>query len=70
MVRHEYRTRRDAMAQALRERFPAAAKWGSPDYGVFFWVELPPEVDTLALLAVALEKERVIKQRAGRPLVF
>jgi 2-aminoadipate transaminase len=59
MLRHEYRTRRDAMGQALHEHFPAAAKWGSPDHGVFFWVELPPEVDALALLAVALEKERV-----------
>jgi 2-aminoadipate transaminase len=59
MLRSEYRIRRDAMAQALREHFPALAKWDSPDHGVFFWVELPPEVDTLALLAMALEKERV-----------
>jgi DNA-binding transcriptional MocR family regulator len=26
---------------------------------VFFWVELPLEIDMLALLSVALEKERV-----------
>jgi 2-aminoadipate transaminase len=55
----EYRARRDAMAQALREHFPAAAKWRTPDHGVFFWVELPGEVDTLALLSKALEQERV-----------
>ena len=59
MLRHEYRTRRDAMAQALREHFPTAAKWGTPDQGVFFWVELPHDVDTTALLANALRKERV-----------
>jgi 2-aminoadipate transaminase len=59
MLRREYRARRDAMAQALREHFPAAAKWESPDHGVFFWVDLPYKVDTLALLDSALEKERV-----------
>ena len=59
MLRHEYRARRDVMDQALREHFPPVAKWGSPDHGVFFWVELPRGVDTLALLADALEKERV-----------
>jgi 2-aminoadipate transaminase len=58
-LRREYRTRRDAMAQALREHFPMEAKWESPDHGVFFWVELPYEVNTLALLANALEQERV-----------
>ncbi len=59
MLRHEYRARRDAMAQALREHFPEAAKWLIPDQGVFFWVELPHRIDTLALLGAALEKERV-----------
>jgi 2-aminoadipate transaminase len=59
MLRHEYCVRRDAMAQALHEHFPEAAKWMIPDHGVFFWVELPREVDTLALLGTALEKEQV-----------
>ncbi|MBO0783283.1 MAG: PLP-dependent aminotransferase family protein [Ktedonobacteraceae bacterium] len=58
-LRREYRVRRDAMAQALRAHFPATAKWAIPDDGVFFWVELPPGVDTLALLVDALERERV-----------
>jgi 2-aminoadipate transaminase len=59
LLRDEYRSRRDTMAQALRESFPIEAKWVTPDHGVFFWVELPRVVDTLALLAKALEKERV-----------
>jgi 2-aminoadipate transaminase len=59
MLRHEYCVRRDAMAQALREHFPKTAKWLIPDQGVFFWVELPHRIDTLALLSAALEKERV-----------
>jgi 2-aminoadipate transaminase len=58
-LRREYRARRDAMAQVLREIFPAAAKWTIPNHGVFFWIELPSEVDTLVLLANALERERV-----------
>jgi 2-aminoadipate transaminase len=58
-LRTEYCARRDAMARALRESFPAAANWEIPDHGVFFWIELPCEVDTVALLADALEKERV-----------
>jgi 2-aminoadipate transaminase len=56
MLRQEYRARRDIMDQALREHFPAVAKWGIPDHGIFFWVELPRGVDTLALLADALEE--------------
>jgi DNA-binding transcriptional MocR family regulator len=47
------------MAQALGENFPMEAKWVTPDHGDVFWVELPHVVDTLALLAKALEKERV-----------
>ena len=47
------------MAQALREHFPEAAKWLIPGQGVFFWVELPRRIDTLALLGAAMEKERV-----------
>jgi 2-aminoadipate transaminase len=59
MLRREYYARREAMARSLREEFPTAAKWETPDDGVFFWVELPPEVDTLSLLASAMEMKRV-----------
>ena len=59
MLRHEYCVRRDAMAQALREHFPEAARWLIPDQGIFFWVELPHQRDALPLLVAALEKERV-----------
>jgi len=59
MLRREYRARRDVMAQALRESFPAEAKWEIPDHGVFFWVELPHGMDAQSLLASALKRERV-----------
>jgi 2-aminoadipate transaminase len=58
-LRYEYCSRRNIMAQALREHFPVSAKWRTPDHGVFFWIELPPELDTLALLVNALEREKV-----------
>ncbi len=50
-----YRTRRDAMLEALEEFFPPEAHWTIPEGGFFVWVELPSYVDTSALLAVALE---------------
>jgi 2-aminoadipate transaminase len=58
-LKKEYRNRRDTMALALREHFPKSVKWETPDHGVFFWVELPSEVDTMALLTNALEKASV-----------
>jgi len=59
LLKREYRSRRDTMARALCEEFPEEAKWGIPDHGIFFWVELPPEVDMMALLALALNREKV-----------
>lgn len=58
-LRREYRLRRDAMLGALREHFPAGARWETPSSGLFIWVELPEGVDTGALLEVALETEQV-----------
>lgn len=58
-LRGEYRARRDAMLRALGEHFPAGARWGVPDSGIFIWVEMPGATDTVALLRQALERERV-----------
>jgi DNA-binding transcriptional MocR family regulator len=51
----ELRARRDAMEEALRERFPSGATWTTPAGGYFFWVELPG-VDTVAALPAAAER--------------
>lgn len=59
MLKHEYNARREAMARSLREEFPESARWEIPDDGVFFWIVLPPEVDTLSLLASAMETQKV-----------
>ena len=58
-LRSHYKARRDAMAGALREHFPAASRWREPGAGFFFWVELPERIDSAALLETALEREQV-----------
>jgi 2-aminoadipate transaminase len=51
-----YRLRRDVMLEALREHFPAHARWTHPDGGFYVWVTLPRWVDTQAMLAAAVER--------------
>jgi 2-aminoadipate transaminase len=59
MLRRENGMRRDTMLRALREQFPASARWNVPTSGLFIWVELPNEIDTGELLKSAIEKEQV-----------
>ncbi|HEY5286459.1 MAG TPA: PLP-dependent aminotransferase family protein [Solirubrobacteraceae bacterium] len=54
-----YRTRRDAMLDALAEHFGPAASWTKPQGGLFIWATLPEYIDTTDLLARALESEAV-----------
>ncbi|MGB8509494.1 MAG: PLP-dependent aminotransferase family protein [Pyrinomonadaceae bacterium] len=58
-LRRAYRTRRDIMLAALAKHFPAEACWCEPRAGVFVWVEVGRPVDTVRLLGVAVETERV-----------
>ncbi len=51
-----YRSRRDAMLEALDEYFPAEATWSRPDGGLFLWATLPSYIDTTDLLARALRE--------------
>lgn len=52
-----YRSRRDAMVEAIREHFPAGTDFTPPQGGLFLWATLPGVVDTTDLLARALEKD-------------
>ena len=52
-----YRSRRDAMLDALGRHFPAAATWTEPRGGLFVWATLPPYIDTSDLLAKALRED-------------
>ncbi len=52
-----YRSRRDAMVEALERYFPAQASWTKPEGGLFIWATLPPYIDTSDLLAKALRED-------------
>ncbi|MGH2925987.1 MAG: PLP-dependent aminotransferase family protein [Solirubrobacterales bacterium] len=51
-----YRSRRDAMLEALERHFPEQATWTRPQGGLFVWATLPPYIDTSDLLAKALRE--------------
>ena len=50
-----YRSRRDAMLEALAEHFPASATWTRPTGGFYVWATLPEHLDTGSMLAAAIE---------------
>jgi DNA-binding transcriptional MocR family regulator len=52
-----YRTRRDAMLEALTEHYPADATWTHPAGGFYVWATVPSYLDTRALLAAAVERK-------------
>jgi 2-aminoadipate transaminase len=54
-IRARYKAQRDAMRAALEAHLPAGCHWNVPVGGMFFWVELPDDVDATALLPKAVE---------------
>jgi 2-aminoadipate transaminase len=55
-VRARYKAQRDAMRAALEHHLPTGCRWNVPAGGMFFWLELPENVDALALLPKAVER--------------
>jgi DNA-binding transcriptional MocR family regulator len=51
-----YRSRRDAMLEAIDEHFPDGAMWTRPAGGFYVWVTLPAWLDTRSMLAAAVER--------------
>jgi 2-aminoadipate transaminase len=51
-----YRSRRDAMLDALERFFPPQATWSRPAGGLFLWATLPEYIDTTDLLARAIRE--------------
>lgn len=49
-----YKVRRDAMLESLDQYFPTSATWTKPGGGFYVWVNLPPEIDTKALMPKAI----------------
>jgi DNA-binding transcriptional MocR family regulator len=53
-ARKSYRLKRDAMLAALAAYMPDGAHWTRPDGGLFVWLTLPEEFDSVALLQKAI----------------
>ncbi len=53
-VRALYRKRRDAMMHALDAHFTGLARWNQPEGGMFCWLALNGNIDTMALLPQAV----------------
>ena len=50
-----YREKRDYMLELLEKYMPDGVSWTHPDGGLFLWVTLPEEVDTVAMYDSALK---------------
>jgi 2-aminoadipate transaminase len=55
-IKGEYKARRDLMIEAIRNEFPAEAKWYYPEGGMFVWIELPERINTRELLKKAVDR--------------
>ncbi len=52
---HVYRSRRDAMLDALAEYLPDTVTWSQPDGGFFVWITLPEHINATELAAEAAD---------------
>ncbi len=52
---HVYRSRRDAMLDALEEYLPETVTWSHPDGGFFVWITLPDHVNATELATRAAD---------------
>lgn len=59
LLRTTYGRRRDNVLAALEKYMPDGVAWTKPEGGMFIWVTLPEGIDGAALLARAIETERV-----------
>jgi 2-aminoadipate transaminase len=57
LIRQVYGERRDIMLASLERYFPPGTRWTYPKGGLFLWVTLPEEIDTLNLMPKALENK-------------
>lgn len=56
-IRQVYGERRDIMIEALERYFPPNTYWTEPKGGLFLWVTLPQDIDTLDLMTKAIENK-------------
>ncbi|WP_068776227.1 PLP-dependent aminotransferase family protein [Paenibacillus sp. FJAT-26967] len=55
LISTEYEKRMQYMVQLLREKNWPGVVWNDPQGGMFIWLELPPHIDTQALLPTAVQ---------------
>jgi 2-aminoadipate transaminase len=55
-IRKLYSAQCDAMLDALQTYFPSGVSWTRPEGGMFIWVTLPKHIDSVKLLAEAVEQ--------------
>jgi 2-aminoadipate transaminase len=53
-LRSVYRSRRDAMIEAMEEHFPDGVAWTPPQGGLFLWPRLPEPINTRDLFQKAI----------------
>jgi DNA-binding transcriptional MocR family regulator len=58
-LRGAYGAKGRVMLDALDRAMPAGVTWSHPEGGMFVWIDLPEGLDGAALLARAIEEERV-----------
>ncbi|MEW6421741.1 MAG: PLP-dependent aminotransferase family protein [Deinococcota bacterium] len=57
IVKRAYGERAQDMIARLREHFPAGVRFTTPEGGMFLWVTVPEGIDTVPLLARAVERK-------------
>lgn len=55
-IRELYRSQANAMVEAMKEFFPADVKFTIPEGGMFLWVTLPEDIDSMKMFDAALER--------------
>ncbi|MFZ3151361.1 MAG: PLP-dependent aminotransferase family protein [Anaerolineaceae bacterium] len=57
LIRKEYKERRDAMLQAFEDFMPEGTTWTRPQGGLFLWLKLPEQCNTVELFPKAIEEK-------------
>ena len=64
-IREIYAVQCDAMLEALESSMPAEVSWSRPEGGMFVWVTLPDNLDSVELLKAAVKRGVVFAPGAG-----
>lgn len=57
VIRNVYRERRDAMLAALDKYFPREIQWTKPQGGLFLWITMPKQLNSMDLLQKAIDEK-------------